>query len=118
MLFALLSSVSAHGRPSDQERALSARGRGDVLPLAQILGAVEREFPGRLIEVELDDDDGHRVYELDWLLPDGRVIELKVDARTGAWLSIEGARLETVFRHGPRRDAATAGAPASKASKP
>ena len=118
MLVALLSTASAQGRAADQERALAARGRGETLPLAQILAAVERELPGRLIEIELDDDDGRIVYELELLLPDGRVIELKVDARTGAWLSLEGARLETVFRTSAGRGAAPAIAPAPKVSKP
>ena len=93
MLVALLSTASAQGRAADQERALAARGRGETLPLAQILAAVERELPGR-------------------------VIELKVDARTGAWLSLEGARLETVFRTSAGRGAAPAIAPAPKVSKP
>lgn len=118
MLVTLLSATSAQGRPADQERALAARGRGETLPLAQILAAVERELLGRLIEIELDDDDGRIVYEMALLLPDGRVIELKVDARTGAWLSLEGARLETVFRSGAGRGGAPAVAPAPRSSKP
>ena len=69
------------------------------------------------VSVALLDDD-RIVYELELLLPDGRVIELKVDARTGAWLSLEGKRLETVFRSGAGRGAAPAIAPAPKVSKP
>lgn len=117
-VFAVLLSVeSVHGRPTDQERALAARGRGDTLPLAKILAGVDRELLGRVIETDLDDDDGRLVYELELLLPDGRVIELKVDARTGEWLSLEGKRLETVFKQGARRAAPPGGA-AAKGLKP
>lgn len=79
-----------------------APGGGELRPLADLLGEVERELPGRMIDVELDDEDGRRVAELDWLLPDGRKLELTVDARTGEWLKLEGPRLETAFRE-PRR---------------
>jgi uncharacterized membrane protein YkoI len=103
---ALLLALALAATPAwtaDQERARNARERGAALPLATLLPAIERELGGRMIEVELDDDDGRLVYEIDLLLADGRVIELEVDARSGNWLKIEGARLETLF---PRRAAA------------
>lgn len=88
---------------ADQERARSARERGTTLPLAALLAAIERDLGGRMIDVELEDDGGRLVYEINLLLGDGRVIELEVDARTGHWLKLEGARLETLF---PRRASA------------
>lgn len=91
---------------ADHERARAARARGEVLPLAQILSLVERDFGGRVIEVELERDDGELHYELELLLPDGRVIELEFDARTGELVKLEGARLETVFK--PRSSAGAA----------
>lgn len=90
----------------DHERARAARARGEVLPLVQILNRVERDFGGRVIEVELERDDGQLRYELELLLPDGRVIELEFDARTGELVKLEGARLETVFK--PRSGAGAA----------
>ena len=100
---ALLPAGAAEAPPKvDHERARTARARGEVLPLARILSRVERDFGGRVIEVELERDDGERRYELELLLPDGRVIELEFDARTGELVKLEGARLETAFkpRHG------------------
>lgn len=102
---ALLLALALAAAPlsaADQERARVARERGGALPLATLLPAIERDLGGRMIEVELDDDGGRLVYEIELLLADGRVIELEVDARTGHWLKIEGARLETLF---PRRAA-------------
>lgn len=107
---ALLLSVAlmpaGAGEPAvkvDHEDARAARARGEVLPLARLLGRVDRDFGGRVIEVELERDGGDLRYELEVLLRDGRVIELEFDARTGELVRLEGARLETVFkrRSGP-----------------
>jgi hypothetical protein len=55
-----------------------------VLPLAQVLRIAQRAAPGEVIEVELDEDDEDMEYEVKILTPEGRRIELKIDARTGA----------------------------------
>lgn len=82
----------------DHDRAQAARARGEALPLTKILALVEREFRGDVIEIEFERDDGETIYEVEILLPDGRVIELEVNARTGELLKLEGARLETTFK--------------------
>jgi uncharacterized membrane protein YkoI len=66
----------------DQERARAALAAGEIRPLAEILAEVERRYLGRVIEVELDHEDGRWIYDLKLLPPDGRVFELEVDART------------------------------------
>ena len=97
----LVLALPAHAHKLDPERAAAERGRGRILPLEQLLQAVAQQLPGRAVGVELDEDDGRMVYELKWLLPDGRRLELEIDAADGRWLSLKGARLETVF---PRPD--------------
>lgn len=65
---------------------------GDILPLARILQIAKRAAPGEVIEVELDDaDDPDDIpeYELKILTPEGRSIELKIDARRGTIIEIE-----------------------------
>ena len=93
----LLPALPAQPHKLDPERAAAERGRGRILPLEQLLQAVAQQLPGRAVGVELDEDDGHMVYELKWLLPDGRRLEIDIDAGNGRWLSLKGARLETVF---------------------
>lgn len=87
----------------DQDRALAERGRGQILPLERLLHDVGRQLPGRMLKVELEEDDGRWVYEIRWQLPDGRVLELELDARDASWLQLKGPRLETLFppRRGP-----------------
>lgn len=100
---ALLPTQLPAGAPrSDQDQARAARARQDVLPLERILAIVERHVEGRIIDTELERDDGRLRYELELLLPDGRVIEIEIDARTGDFLKLEGQRLETALRRPPQ----------------
>lgn len=96
---ALLLALAAPAQPHklDPERAAAERGRGRILPLEQLLQTVALQLPGRAVGVELEEDDGRMVYELKWLLPDGRRLEIEIDAADGRWLTLKGARLETVF---------------------
>lgn len=68
---------------SDHDRARSAVEREEILPLSKILGDVRKRFGGRVIKLDLESDDGHYVYELKLITPEGRIIELEVDAATG-----------------------------------
>jgi uncharacterized membrane protein YkoI len=88
ILAASLCMAPAHA-DSDHEIARRAVERGELLPLSTILAALERDFPGRVLEVELDDDDGRYTYEIEVLLKDGRVIELTYDGKTGQLLETE-----------------------------
>jgi uncharacterized membrane protein YkoI len=102
-----LTTDPAHARRDDHERALRDRDEGRIVPLQEVLQGVARQFEGRMIKVELDhargrDDRGGSQYDIRWLLPDGRVLEIEVDAASGDWRSIEGPRLETAFRRRTR----------------
>ncbi|MGR3379261.1 PepSY domain-containing protein [Salipiger abyssi] len=73
----------------DHDRARRALEAGEILPLSQILTAAEAARPGRVIEVELDRDDGLWRYELELITPGGRLYEMEIDAATGTVLEIE-----------------------------
>jgi hypothetical protein len=78
------------GSARDHERVET----GEILPLSKILAVVEQAFEGRLIEVELEDEDGTLVYEIEILAPQGNVIEVTVDARDAKILEVEGRGIE------------------------
>lgn len=80
---------SAGDRPSrgGQQQAREAVLRGSYVPLAALLHDAEQRYPGRVIEVDLDDDD--HTYEIEILLRDGRVVELTYDARDGRLLDVD-----------------------------
>jgi uncharacterized membrane protein YkoI len=69
----------------DSRRAREGVRRGELVPLEQLLAQAEREHPGQVLEVELDDGE----YEIEILREDGRVVELSYDARTGRLLEYE-----------------------------
>ncbi len=74
----------------DHERARAALEAGQIRPLSEILAEVERRYLGRVIETELDREDGQWVYEFKLLPPTGRVFKLELDAATGAVLRSKG----------------------------
>jgi uncharacterized membrane protein YkoI len=76
-------------KPTDHTAVREALQRGEVLPLVKILAIANKEVPGDVIEVELEDEREALVYEIKILTSTGRVREVKIDARTGAVLKIE-----------------------------
>ncbi|AZY94317.1 MULTISPECIES: PepSY domain-containing protein [Paracoccus] len=89
MLILLPLTLAAQPIAPDYETARQAVDRGDMLPLEQILARIEALHPGRIVEVELEDEDGLWLYEIEVLTPEGRLIEIELDARTGAILVYE-----------------------------
>ena len=89
MLILLPLTLAAQPLALDYETARQAVGRGDMMPLEQILARIEARHPGRIVEVELEDENGLWLYEIEVLTPEGRLIELELDARTGAILGYE-----------------------------
>ncbi len=67
----------------DHERALQAVQSGQVMPLAKVLALVEKAHPGQVLEVALEHEKQQWHYEIKLLQPDGRLMKLLVDARTG-----------------------------------
>ena len=74
----------------DHERARAALEAGEIRPLAELLADVERRYRGRVIEADLDRDDGQWLYEFKILPPNGRMFVVEVDAATGALLRTRG----------------------------
>lgn len=88
-ILALMATTAAASERRDHERARAAVAAGQRLPLSVILKTIETRFGGRVLEIELEDDDGRPVYEIEMLDDHGRVLELDVDAVSGAILDQE-----------------------------
>lgn len=88
LLTALFLAAPTRADEMDYERARQAVERREVLPLVEILEAVERSTRARMIEVEFEEDNGRYIYEFELVATDGRLIEAIVDARSGQILSI------------------------------
>lgn len=72
---------------ADEVRKL--KESGDIMPLEGLLKRVRQDYPGRVIEIELDEEDGRYVYELEIVDEDGIVWEIDLDARSGELLERE-----------------------------
>lgn len=85
--FAIGSSASVAA--DDHDRARQALEAGQVQPLRIILERVEREYPGQVIDVELErEGEGENnperwVYKIKMLRSGGTLIKLKINARDG-----------------------------------
>ncbi|MCU0984009.1 MAG: PepSY domain-containing protein [Acetobacteraceae bacterium] len=77
-------------RGHDHDRARRALESGEIRPLSELLAEIEARYDGRVIETELERDDGRWVYEFKLLPPTGRLFELEVDAATGQVLKTKG----------------------------
>lgn len=72
-----------NGDDHDHERARAAVTAQQFLPLSAILEMVRTVVEGTLIEIEIDCRDGRALYALEIRTPEGRLVEILVDAVTG-----------------------------------
>lgn len=73
----------------DHDRARQAVQAGQVLPLPAVLEHLQREVPGQVLEVELEQERSGWIYEIKLLTPAGQLTKVKLDARTAQVLRIK-----------------------------
>jgi len=73
----------------DHDRARAALERGEVRPIGEILAGAARAVEGDIVEVELEREHGRWLYELKIIAPDGRVLEVLMDAATATVVEVE-----------------------------
>ncbi|WP_417513096.1 PepSY domain-containing protein [Marinobacter sp.] len=71
---------------------------GKIKSLGEILDSLLRDWNGQVIDVEFEQDDGKKLYEIELLGPDGQVVEFEVDAVTGELIGIEGTNINGMKR--------------------
>lgn len=71
---------------SDHEKAREALLRGEIMPLAQLLAKLEQDYPGQIIEVELEEKKQLFVYEIIVAQTNGKILKLYYNARNGELL--------------------------------
>src|SRR5262245_25340819 len=81
--------IAAEARGTEADLARDLTQRGEILPLERVLEKTTAEYPGRVIEIELEQEHGRYIYEFEIVDSEGRVWELEVDAATGAVLERE-----------------------------
>lgn len=89
LLSALALPAAWAGDKHDHERARSAVQAGEVLPLPTLLEKLQRTHPGKVLELELERDDGRWIYEVKLLQANGQLVTLELDAGTGQVLQVK-----------------------------
>jgi len=84
----LVMSASLYA-DDDHEQARRLVESGEILSLQEILERVRQIAPGKVLEVELEKKKNKMIYEIELLNPDGIVLELKFNAKSGQHLSTE-----------------------------
>jgi uncharacterized membrane protein YkoI len=77
-----------HERPAGPDIAQESLS-GSLVPLAKVLELATQQVPGDVLKVELEDEQGRRIYEIKVLAANGRVRELKFDAHDAQLIEIE-----------------------------
>ena len=90
VLAAGLVPPAAVASEPDHERARQALERGEVLPLRAILDKIARDYPGEIVEVELEREHGKWIYEIELIGADGRLVKLEIDAGSAEVLRVKG----------------------------
>jgi len=75
----------------DHEKAIKAVNDGEILPLDQILEKINKEFMGRVISINLKDNEKGLfgwVYDIMIIDSSNNVKQLRVDAGTSTVLSV------------------------------
>ena len=85
LVLAAMSGPSAASPFADGRVTAQAEG---VQPLGRVLRQIEQRYPGRALDAELIERAEPPVYRIKWLGEDGKVREVRVDARTGSILEV------------------------------
>jgi hypothetical protein len=71
-----------------------------VVPLERVLPQIRRGYPGTFYDAEgpYPDAMGNPHYHIKWMTPEGRILWLDTDARTGHVLGVNGSGWRNQFR--------------------
>ena len=73
----------------EQQVIRDAVARGEIMPLPRILAIAEKKVPGDVLKVELEQEPWGIKYEVKIITSSGRIREVELNARTGAFIRIE-----------------------------
>lgn len=92
LLFVLVTAVALTAIADDigPNEALRLRQQGEILALEKLLDIALSLYPGaRLLEAELEKDDGVYIYEVELITRDGVVRDIEINAQDGRILKDE-----------------------------
>ncbi len=91
ILFSVLLSTIELNADDDHDEVYRLRKNKEILPLEVLFERINLPPGSRLLEVELEHEDGRLLYEIEYVIPSGMIEELLVDPHTG---EVIGRKLE------------------------
>ena len=90
----LTTTVTAKDKPLllaelEAREVRKLKESGAIMSLESLLKRVRQDYPGRVIEIDLEDEEGRYVYEMEIVDDTGSVWEILMDAGTGELLERE-----------------------------
>lgn len=98
VILALGLTSPCWGDDEDWRRLHEEVRAGKIKSLEEILTSLNTRYDGQVIDVDLDNEDGVRIYEIELLGPQGQVVEFEVNATTGELIGIEGSNIRGMTR--------------------
>ncbi|MGQ0694656.1 MAG: PepSY domain-containing protein [Nitrospiraceae bacterium] len=84
-----LSSPAWSDKKKDEDGDMAALAKDAKVTIYQAIKTASEKIPGTVVEAELEKKHGKTVWEVEVLGADGRVIEVHIDAATGAVIDTE-----------------------------
>ncbi len=81
----------------DQDDVYRAVKNGKIRPFSELYDEVENDLYGRIIKVELEEDDGEWIYELK-IIHDGTIVQAEYSAATLEMRLLKGHNLKSVLK--------------------
>ncbi|MBD3649171.1 MAG: PepSY domain-containing protein [Pseudomonadales bacterium] len=91
-LAAIIGATSLSAVTSNADRSHQIKRWADqegVKPLEEIMEMNRKRFDGRIIDMEVEEEHGRIIYEVEYIDHEGVIREVHIDARTGEWLKEE-----------------------------
>ncbi|OAN13163.1 hypothetical protein A3K86_16010 [Photobacterium jeanii] len=82
----------------DHDDVIEAVEKGLIQPFSALQNTVADQLHGRIIKVELEEDDDIWIYELKLLDPQNNIVKVEYDARTLSIIKISGRQLEKIIK--------------------
>ncbi len=82
ILWLLLLTAIELNADTDHDEAYRLRENKEILALEVLLERIDLPPNSRLLEIELEHEDGRLLYEIEYVIPSGVIEELLVDPHT------------------------------------
>lgn len=85
-ILAIVFSAGVAHADDDSREVRRLVQEGKIIPLEELLATHRDRLQGRVLDLEMDREQGRVVYEIKTLDSEGVVREVEIDAQTGEWL--------------------------------